>query len=201
MRRTPFRTQSKEEIAEKLQAKRLKLMSPEAKQARQRKLQEKRSKTILKGNKAKVATGTTKKKTRKRTERQKAEDQIWELCKKIIRKKYPNNCYTCSSQGLEGMNWQTGHGKPKGALPLRFKYDLRNLKPQCMHDNYNLGGCSDIFIAKLEREEEGLAFLTEACVKVDGVWTIRKDQTMGGTDGLIFLKEKIKEYQHILAEM
>lgn len=142
-----------------------------------------------------------KKKRRKRTERQKAEDQIWELCKAIIRKKYPNNCYTCSAQGLEGMNWHTGHGKPKGALPLRFKYDLRNLKPQCMHDNYNLGGCSDIFIAKLEREEEGLAFLMEACVKIDGVWTIRKDQTMGGTDGLIFLKEKIKEYQALLESL
>lgn len=138
-------------------------------------------------------------KRRKKTDRQKAEEKIWELCKAIIRKKYPNVCYTCGAHGLEGSNWHTGHGKPKGALQLRFKYDLRNLKPQCMRDNKNFGGLQDIFIAKLEREEEGLAFLNEACVKIDGRWEIRRDiPTMGGTDALIFLNEKIREYEDIL---
>ena len=141
-------------------------------------------------------------KRRKKTDRQKAEEKIWELCKAIIRKKYPNVCYTCGAHGLEGSNWHTGHGKPKGALQLRFKYDLRNLKPQCMRDNKNLGGLQDIFIAKLEREEEGLEFLKEACVKIDGRWEIRRDiPTMGGTDALIFLNEKIAEYTQILESM
>lgn len=141
---------------------------------------------------------------RKKTPRQKAEEKLWELCKAIIRKKYQNfdgtwTCYTSGQRIDEPAKCQTGHGKPKGALPLQFQYDLRNLKPQCYNANINLGGMSDIFISKLEREEEGLKFLEEACIKIDGRWEIRRDiPTMGGTDALIFLNEKIHEYEDIL---
>jgi len=143
-------------------------------------------------------------KRRKKTPRQKAEEKLWELCKQITRKRYqnPNGGWTCYTSGQhidEPAKCQTGHGKPKGALPLRFQYDLRNLRPQCYHANINLGGMQDIFIARLEREPEGLAFLQEACVKEDGEWKIRRDiPTMSGTDALIFLNEKIDEYTKIL---
>lgn len=133
-----------------------------------------------------------------KTTRKKLEDKIWELCKQIIRKRHGDTCYTCGARSLEGSNWQTGHGKPKGALPLRYKYDLRNLRPQCMKDNLHYGGLSDIFIAKLEQEPEGLAFLEEACEKTDGTWRIKQGNTMGGKDATIFLEKLYDEYKALI---
>lgn len=135
---------------------------------------------------------------RGKSDRKKLEDKLWELCKKIIRTKYTPVCYTCNRKELEGMNWQTGHGKPKGALPLLFKYDLRNLRPQCFNCNMNLGGMSDIFIAKLEKEKEGKEFLKDSCVKVEGRWEIKHQEPMGSMQAQIFINSKIDEYNNIL---
>ena len=121
---------------------------------------------------------------------------LWKLCKEITRAKY-KDCYTCPKKNLVGWDAHTGHGKPKGALPLKFQYDLRNLKLQCMHDNLNLGGCSDIFIAKLEQEKEGLEFLNEACVKIDNRWEIKREPPMGSIESWIFLTNTIEEYEKI----
>ena len=123
---------------------------------------------------------------------------LWILCKKIIRKLYPPICYTCGKTGLQKWNWQTGHGKPKGALPLKFQYDLRNLRPQCMTCNIHLGGCTDIFLAKLEKEKEGKQFLKESCVKIDGRWEIKREEPMGSIDAWIFVNNLIEEYTEIL---
>lgn len=131
--------------------------------------------------------------------RKKLEKDLWELCKQIIRKRHGNTCYTSGKVGLTGSDWHTGHGKPKGALPLKYQYDLRNLRPQCMHSNVNLGGESDIFIAKLEREKEGLEFLKEACIKINGRWEIKREPLMGGTEAVIFLMKKIEEYKQMLS--
>ena len=138
-----------------------------------------------------------KPKRKKRSDRKKLEDKIWEECKRIIRARYPNICYTCNAQGLEGSNWQTGHGKPKGALPIQFKYDLRNLRPQCMNDNIHLGGASDIFIAKLEKEKNGLAFLKESCRKTPEGWIIKKEGGLVGKEATFFLENLLEEYKNI----
>lgn len=124
--------------------------------------------------------------------------KIWVLCGKLNRIMNPPTCYTCGAGGLSGSNWHPGHGKPKGALPLRFKYDMRNIKSQCMRCNCHLGGCSDIFIAKLEKEKEGKAFLKEACVKIEGHWEIKHTTTMGGVEAWGFLTNLISEYEQIL---
>jgi hypothetical protein len=137
-----------------------------------------------------------KSKPRKRkTDRKKIEEALWVECRRIVRARHGDTCYTCGAQGLEGVNWQCGHGKPKGALPVRFKYDERNLRPQCMRCNIHLGGVSDIFIAKLEQELEGLEFLQEACEKTDGTWRIKQDNTMGGKDATIFLENLLDTYK------
>lgn len=158
---------------------------------RKQSLEEIKAKQVIK--RAKPKKKVVKKKFPKRKT---IENKLWELCKQITRKRHGNVCYTCGAQGLEGSNWHTGHGKPKGALPLRYKYDLRDLRPQCMNCNLNLGGCSDIFIAKLE--QDNLDFLLEACEKTDGVWRIKQNNTMGGKDGTLFLMELISIYEKIL---
>lgn len=126
------------------------------------------------------------------------EKKVWELCKILTRKKYGNTCYTSGQKNLVGANWQTGHGKPKGCLPMKYKYDLRNLRPQSYNANINLGGQSDIFIAKMEREKEGLEFLEEVCIKQDGRWELRYHEPMGGTEAKLFLIELIEKYKSLI---
>lgn len=123
---------------------------------------------------------------------------IWEEVKRINRLKNPPICYTCGKQNLSGSDWQSGHGKPKSVLPLKAKNDLRNIKSQCLHCNVNCGGMSDIFIAKLEKEKDGLEFLKEFCVKIDGYWEIKKIDLMGSIDSWIFLTNLLNEYKGII---
>lgn len=131
----------------------------------------------------------------KKSDRKKLEDKVWNECKRIIRERHGDKCYTCPASNLEGSNWQTAHGKAKGALPLRFKYDLRNLRPQCMRCNLHMGGMSDIFITKLEKEKDGLAFLKESCTHTDDGWIIKHGDTMGGKDATFFLENLLTEYK------
>jgi hypothetical protein len=79
----------------------------------------------------------------------KIQRQIWEECKRIIRARYKNICYTCGRQGLEGSNWHTGHMLPKATLSAYLKYDLRLLRPQCYFCNVNCGGRGAEFIEKM----------------------------------------------------
>lgn len=132
-----------------------------------------------------------------KTNRKKLEDKVWNECKRIIRERHGNNCYTCPARNLEGSNWHTGHGKSKGALPVRYKYDLRNLRPQCMLCNIHRGGMSDIFITKLEKDEEGLAFLEESCTHTEEGWIIKHGDTMGGKDATIFLENLLIELKQL----
>lgn len=86
--------------------------------------------------------------------------KIWELCKQIIRLKYPNKCYTCRRGGLNGSNWQTGHLFAKASLGAFLKYDLRVLRPQCYYCNINCGGRGADFIENM-REIEGAEYVDD----------------------------------------
>ena len=82
----------------------------------------------------------------------KLQREIWIECKRIIRQKYGNKCYTCSSQNLVGANWHTGHLWAKASLGAYLKYDLRVLRPQCYHCNINLGGAGADYYKKMLKE-------------------------------------------------
>lgn len=82
----------------------------------------------------------------------KIQRQIWEHCKRIIRSRYPNCCYTCHREGLEGSNWHTGHMWAKASLGAFLKYDLRLLRPQCYFCNVNCGGRGAGFYARMLSE-------------------------------------------------
>lgn len=128
----------------------------------------------------------------------KLKKEVWDECRRIIRARYIHQCYTCGASNLEGSNLQTGHGKPEASLTLKHKYDLRNLRPQCLVCNLHKGGVSDIFISKLEKEKSGLAFLKESCRKVEeGYWKVNDYETMGSVDSRIFLQKLLEEYRLI----
>lgn len=83
----------------------------------------------------------------------KLQEKLWVECKRIIRARYPNVCYTCGSTGLQGSNWHTGHMWAKGSLGAYLKYDLRILRPQCADCNIWKGGQGADFYAKMLREK------------------------------------------------
>lgn len=118
---------------------------------------------------------------------------VWNEIKRIYKNK-GNICYTCG-RICEGSNRHVGHGKPKASLPIKYKYDFRNLKIQCYNCNINLGGATDIFISKLEKEKEGLKFLNEACKNVDGVWYIQREEELN-FDSRVFLENLLQELKN-----
>lgn len=77
---------------------------------------------------------------------------LWQHCKRIIRERYGNTCYSCGTTNLCGSNWHTGHLWAKASLGAFLKYDLRILRPQCYRCNINLGGAGADFYKKLIKE-------------------------------------------------
>ncbi len=131
-------------------------------------------------------------------------DKLWRECKRLTRERCALKdgtwqCYTCSKRITNPQDAQTGHGKPKGALPLKWQYDIRNLKVQCLICNVHNGGMQDIFISKLEQEPEGLMFLQDACIwdNEDGVWRIKQGDLMGGKDGEVFITNLLEQYRSV----
>lgn len=112
--------------------------------------------------------------------------KIWEHCKRIIRVKYKNVCYTCGRAGLEGSNWHTGHLLAKASLGAYLKYDLRVLRPQCYNCNINLGGNGAIFIENM-RAIEGNEY-------VDKILSDRKE-TVKAIDHYLKVLEEYKNLE------
>lgn len=90
----------------------------------------------------------------------KIQRQLWVECKRIIRAKYGNTCYTCGKKNLEASNWHTGHMFAKASIGAYLKYDLRVLRPQCYFCNINCGGRGAEFIENM-RDIEGDKYVDE----------------------------------------
>lgn len=89
---------------------------------------------------------------KKKSEQKKIEEKLWKECRRIIFTRYGDFCYTCDKR-IEGANRHCGHFIPKGACGAFLKYDLRNLRPQCYHDNINLGGAGAEFYRRMLARE------------------------------------------------
>ena len=132
----------------------------------------------------------TRLKRKSKTPEAKLKERLWELCKLIIRAKYPNTCYTCGQTGLVGPNWQTGHLWPKATLGAHLKHDIRVLRPQCWRCNINLGGNGAIFYANMVKElgqEEMNRLVDEKKI------LIKADK--------LFYENQIKEYEDYLKRL
>lgn len=114
------------------------------------------------------------------------QNKIWAECKRIIRKRYGSECYTCGKKELSGSNWQTGHMIPKSTLGAYLKYDLRLLRPQCYSCNINYGGQGALFIERM-RKIEGNKY-------VDQILTDRQI-TVKAYDFYLELLEQYKKIQ------
>ena len=113
------------------------------------------------------------------------QDLLWAECKRIIRARYLNECYTCEAKGLMGANWHTGHMIAKAALGAYMKYDLRVLRPQCYRCNMRLGGMGSVFIENM-RKIEGNRYVNK----------ILKDRNVYAS-ALDHYKKLLEEYKQI----
>jgi hypothetical protein len=110
--------------------------------------------------------------------------KLWEQCKRIIRGKYGNTCFTCGKTGLEGSNWHTGHFITSSVCSAEVRYALDNLRPQCYQCNVNLSGNWLAYERRLGKEEaERLK-----------AWN---ERTKGGKYDRFWYMEKIEEYKQI----
>jgi hypothetical protein len=116
--------------------------------------------------------GTLKKKSKQKIST--LQVKLWNECKRIIREKYGNTCYTCGATNLSGSNWHTGHLFAKASLGAFLKYDLRVLRPQCYNCNINQGGRGADFYSKM-LEENGETYM----------WILAEDR-----------KKTVKAYDH-----
>lgn len=96
--------------------------------------------------------------------------KLWDECRRIIRKRYTNTCYTCGQTELVGSNWQTGHLWPKASLSAYLKYDLRVLRPQCFSCNIHHGGAGADFYLRMW-EENGAEYMNQ--LKADRSKTVK----------------------------
>lgn len=80
---------------------------------------------------------------------------LWAECRRIVRARYPDVCYTCKAPNLSSKpaNWQTGHMLAKASVGACLKYDLRLLRPQCYLCNIRHGGRGADFIENMRKIE------------------------------------------------
>lgn len=75
------------------------------------------------------------------------------MCRKHIRSKYPNTCFTCGKENLQGKDWNTGHFLKKGILPYSLKFSELVLRPQCQGCNRGRSGNEGIYALNLLKTE------------------------------------------------
>ena len=77
---------------------------------------------------------------------------LWIECKRLVRQRDGNKCFTCGATGLKGSNQQTGHFIPSSTCGAFLRYDLRNLAIQCARCNLWGGGEGALFYKNMVKK-------------------------------------------------
>ena len=149
-----------------------------------------RRKTPLKSStRLKSAPGKAKpRKTRNTPKKLKA--KLWGLCREIAHKIYPPHCYTCESKNLEGSNKQLGHFIASSICGAFLRFDLRNLRWQCMRCNMHAGGNGAEYYRRMVIE-----------VGQEAVDQLFRDKEKSIKADVIFYENKIAEYETLLRSL
>jgi len=122
------------------------------------------------------------------------ENRVWQLCKQIIRQQYPNTCFACGKEGLEGKQLHTSHLFRKKFIPIQMKYDLRLLRNCCNVCNLRLYGNLEWYFTNLLRVEDKQYVLDIA----DDILRYKK-QPMNTKDTRAFLLSLEQEYATLIS--
>lgn len=114
----------------------------------------------------------------------KLKKQLWEECKRIIRKTYVKEdgtweCFTCGRRIDEPFKAQTGHFLPSSTCGAYLRYDLRNLRIQDYFCNINLGGNGAEYYKRLvqtcgQKYVDQLFLDKQKTIKADTEWYLKK---------------------------
>ena len=119
----------------------------------------------------------------------KLKKRLWQLCREIIFTRHGNDCYSCGAKGLFGSNRQCGHFLPSSICSAAMRYDLDNLRPQCMVCNVHRSGNWPAYEAHLVRDGIDPNELKR-----------RNQQTIGKQYDRLFYQNKIAEYEGLLSD-
>jgi hypothetical protein len=104
--------------------------------------------------------------------------RLWELCRQLADILYPPRCFTCGAP-ISGSNKQLGHFIASSVCGAYLRYDIRNLRWQCMRCNCFAGGNGAIYYRRLV-ETEGQKYVDQLfrdkqiTVKADVIFYMRK---------------------------
>ena len=112
--------------------------------------------------------------------------KLWKLCREVSDLRYPPNCYTCDAKNLTGCNKQLGHFIASSVCGASLRYDLRNLRWQCMRCNQFAGGNGAEYYKRMVKE-----------VGQEKVDEIFRDKNKSIKADCLFFEAKIKEYQKL----
>ena len=89
---------------------------------------------------------------RKKGEVTKLKEELWGLCRQIVKKRYGNSCYTCGREVPDGKGMHTAHYITSSLCSVALRYDLRNLRTGCYNCNINLSGNWPAYQKRVEQE-------------------------------------------------
>jgi 5-methylcytosine-specific restriction endonuclease McrA len=136
---------------------------------------------------SKIPKGTRKR--RKKGEITKLREELWELCREIVKQRDGYKCYTCGKVKRKKGALHTGHYIASSLCSNELRFDIKNLARQCYACNINRSGNTIRFQKYLTRDH-GAEYVEE-------LWT-RNEATKGKTYSKEWFENKIKEYTLIL---
>lgn len=122
----------------------------------------------------------------------KLQEALWKECRRITFNKYGNTCYTCGATNLVAGNLQLGHFIPNSTCGAFLRYDLRNLRPQCMRCNIHGGGQGAEFYRQME-SEVGKKAVNKLFQERDAYQKISKQKIVKASDHYAKLLEEYKK--------
>ena len=117
----------------------------------------------------------------------KLKNELWQLCRKMIKQKYAHECYTCGKTLVDGQqDFHIGHFISSSICSTELRYDLDNLRPQCSGCNVWKSGNWIAYEQRLiiEHGENYVKDLKE-----------KNQRTKGLKYDELWYKDKIKEYE------
>jgi len=123
---------------------------------------------------------------KKKSELKKLQDELWELCKQITRKRFRkfDDSYSCFTCGHFVEVPHTGHIITDSTCSTEMSYSLDNLRLQCYACNINKSGNWQAFYQILGKE------YIDDIVK-------RNNESKGKKYDILWYKRKVEEYKNL----